>query len=59
MKESAKLYKVPKNRTVHTLSKRLTIEEVKADHDMADGAQAEKRYNLGNGKYTPVPVAKQ
>jgi hypothetical protein len=47
MKERAKLVKVQKNRTVHTLSKRLTSEEAGAKKDSEDKLIPEKRVNTG------------
>ena len=49
MKEHAKLYKAQRQRTVHTLSKRLQHEEVKDDELMRDVGGADKKKKLGNG----------
>ena len=49
MKENAKLYKVQRQRTVHTLSKRLQHDEVKDDELMRDDRGADKRKKLGDG----------
>ena len=49
MKEHAKLYKAQRQRTVHTLSKRLPHEEVKDDELMRDDRAADKKKKLGDG----------
>ena len=49
MKEHAKLYKAQRQRTVHTLSKRLQHEEVKDDELMRDDRGADKKKKLGDG----------
>ena len=49
MKEHVKLYKAQKQRTVHTLSKRLQHEEVKDDELMRDDRGADKKKKLGDG----------
>ena len=46
IKEHAKLYKAQKQRTVHTLSKRLQHEEVKDDELMRDDRGADKKKKL-------------
>ena len=48
MKEHAKLYKAQKNRTVHTLSKRLHQEE-EMDGDLMQDGGAEKKKKLADG----------
>ena len=48
MKEHAKLYKSQRQRTVHTLSKRLQYEEVKDDELMRDVGGADKKKKLGD-----------
>ena len=49
MKEKAKLYKVPKDRVSHMLSKRLSSEEQTNDIGMMETNVADKRKNLGGG----------
>ena len=49
MKEHAKLYKAQRQRTVHTLSKRLQQEEVKDGDLLRDAGGAEKKKKLGDG----------
>ena len=49
MKEHAKLYKAQRQRTVHTLSKRLQHEEVNDDELMRDVGGADKKKKLGDG----------
>ena len=49
MKEHAKLYKAQRQRTVHTLSKRLQHEEVKDDELMRDVGGAYLKKKLGDG----------
>ena len=49
MKEHAKLNKAQRQRTVHTLSKRLQHEEVKDDELMRDDRGAEKKKKLRDG----------
>ena len=49
MKKHAKLYKAQRQRTVHTLSKRLQHEEVKDDELMRDDRGADKKKKLGDG----------
>ena len=49
MKEHAKLYKAQRQRTVHTLSKRLQHEEAKDDDLMRDFGGADKNKKLGDG----------
>ena len=48
MKVHAKLYKAQRQRTVHTLSKRLQHEEVKDDELMRDDRGADKKKKLGD-----------
>ena len=59
MKEKAKLYKVPKDRVSHMLSKRLSSEEQKNDIGMMEANVADKRKNLGGGQFKSVPVPSQ
>ena len=54
MKENAKLYKSQKNRTVHTLSKRLQHEEEKREEGPDDSSSAQKRKKLADGSGMPV-----
>ena len=54
MRERAKLYKVPKNRTSHTLSKRLHAEEEKQDDHTMEQNEAVKRKKGLDGKPQPV-----
>ena len=49
MKEHAKLYKAQRQRTVHTLSKRLQHEEMKDVELMRDDRGADKKKKLGDG----------
>ena len=49
MKEHAKLYKAQRQRTVHTLYKRLQHEELKDDELMRDDRGADKKKKLGDG----------
>ena len=49
MKEHAKLYKAQRQRTVHTLSKRLQHEKAKDDELMRDDRGADKKKKLEDG----------
>ena len=49
MKEHAKLYKAQRQRTVHTLSKRLQQEDQKDDDHMGGGKGGLKKKKLGDG----------
>ena len=61
MKERAKLYKSQKNRTVHTLSKRLQAEEEK-DGELSrsiGGADKKKKMNDGSAMVISNPPQQQ
>ena len=49
MKEHAKLCKAQRQRTVHTLSKRIQHDEVKDDKVMTDDRGTDKKKRLGDG----------
>ena len=49
MKDHAKLYKAQRQRTVHTLSKRLQHEEEKDDALMGGGKGGLKKRKIGEG----------
>ena len=51
MKEHAKLYKQHKNRTVHTLSKRLSGGDIDMFEENKGDKEAGKRRNLGGGQF--------
>ena len=55
MKEHAKLYKAQRQRTVHTLSKRLQHEEEKDDALMGGGKGGLKKKKVGEGLAQVVP----
>lgn len=58
IKESAKLYKSQKNRTVHTLSKRLGHEENKGDGPLENRGVPDKRMKDNEGRMQPVGQGK-